>query len=221
MASRTVEAPPRSNRNARPARRSSRDLALEPRRPAPLPQEHVARIVRQCLEEGGAVEIDGLGLFRPRKEGGFDFIGRTQPKVFLAYAREDTAAVQELYGQFQQNGFDPWLDVRKLLPGQNWPRSIEQAIEISDFFVACFSRRSTAKRSRFHSELRYALDCATRLPLDGIYLIPIRLDNCPIPRQVARDFQYVDLFPNWNRGFHRIVTAMDREWTKRGAGRRK
>jgi hypothetical protein len=202
-----------------PARRPRRPRA--PRAGAglvPLRREDVAQIVRHCLDQGGSVEIDGLGLFRPRQGGGIDFLGRVQPKVFLAYAREDTAAVELLYDRLHRHGFEPWLDVRKLLPGQNWPRSIEQAIEISDFFVACFSRRSAAKRSRFHSELRYALDCATRLPLDGIYLIPIRLDDCPIPKQIARDIQYVDLFPNWDRGFQQIVTAIEREWQKRGSG---
>jgi hypothetical protein len=28
--------------------------------------------------------------------------------------------------------FNAWMDVRKLLPGQNWPRAIESAGENSD-----------------------------------------------------------------------------------------
>ena len=63
-----------------------------------------------------------------------------------------------LFQDFQNHGFDPWLDRKKLLPGQNWPRSIEEAIETSDFFVPCFSHRSVNKKGGFQAEIRYALD---------------------------------------------------------------
>ncbi len=168
----------------------------------------IARIVRKCLERGGAVEIDGLGVFRPDARGGFTFIPQVRPKVFLAYAVEDRAAAERLFDAFLGHGFDPWMDYRKLLPGQNWPRAIEQAISVSDFFVACFSSRSIPKRGHFQSELRYALDCATRLPLDEVFLIPARIDDCRVPNRVQKEFQYVDLFPDWDAGFRRIVTMI-------------
>jgi hypothetical protein len=171
----------------------------------------IARIVRRCLEKGGAVEIDGLGLFRPDTRGGFVFVPQVRPKVFLAYAVEDRAAAERLFDGFLENGFDPWMDSRKLLPGQNWPRAIEQAISVSDFFVACFSRRSIPKRGHFQSELRYALDCASCLPLDEVYLVPVRIEECRVPARVQREFQYVDLFPDWDRGFHRILTMIRKQ----------
>jgi len=170
--------------------------------------EQVARLVRRCLQHGGSVEIDGLGVFGPDSRGGFRFIAQTRPKVFLAYVQEDGAAAEKLFQDFRAAGFDPWLDRKKLLPGQNWPRSIEQAIEVCDYFVACFSSRSTGRRGRFHSELRYALDCATRVPLEEIYLIPVRLDECRVPLRVRQEWQYVDLFPDWDKGFQRVLAAI-------------
>jgi hypothetical protein len=176
----------------------------------------IARIVRNCLERGGSVEIDGLGAFRPGRRGGFIFEPRVRPKVFLAYAVEDYPAANRLYDDFLRHGFDAWLDRRKLLPGQNWPRAIEQAISVSDFFVACFSERSGGKRGNFQSELRYALDCATRLPLDQVYFIPVRLEECRVPPRISREFQYVDLFPNWESGFRRILAAVRKQLRARG-----
>ena len=67
-------------------------------------------------------------------------MAETEPQVFLAYVEEDFATVRELANGLQAAGFSPWLDKQKLLPGQNWPRSIQRAIGISDFFVPCFSR---------------------------------------------------------------------------------
>ncbi len=176
--------------------------------------EKVARLVRQALEEGAAVEIDGVGLFRPLSGGGYEFVAQSKPQVFLAYVEEDYARVHRLYQQLRAAGCEPWLDRKKLLPGQNWPRAIEQAIEISNFVLPCFSRRSACKRGHFQAELRYALDCAARLPLDDVYIIPIRLEECPVPLRIRRELQYVDLFPDWDRGLRQILDTMARQRSK-------
>jgi hypothetical protein len=175
----------------------------------------VARLVRQCLAEGASVEIDGLGTFLPDRHRGFRFQPRNRPKVFVAYVQEDAAAAERLFDDLETSGFDPWLDRRKLLPGQNWPRSIEEAISTSDFFLACFSHRSVKKKGGFQSEIRYALDCRQRLPLDEIFLIPARLDDCSVPLRIQSETQYIDLFPDWCRGFRRIIAAMHRQRRRR------
>jgi hypothetical protein len=177
----------------------------------------VARLVRQCLTEGASVEIDGLGTFLPDAQRGFRFLPRNRPKVFVAYVQEDAGAAEKLFDALEAGGFDPWLDRRKLLPGQNWPRSIDDAIDTSDFFLACFSRRSVKKKGGFQAEIRYALDCTRRVPLDEIFLIPARLDACPVPARIQREVQYIDLFPDWDRGFRRIVAAMRRQMSRHRA----
>lgn len=176
-----------------------------------LSATQLARLVRQCLAEGASVEIDGLGTFLPRSRRGFHFRPLNRPKIFVAYVQEDSAHAERLYDALEAAGFDPWLDRRKLLPGQNWPRAIENAIGTSDFFLACFSHRSVRKKGGFQAEIRYALDCTQRVPLDQIFLIPARLDACPVPLRIQRETQYIDLFPDWDRGFRRIVTAMRRQ----------
>ncbi len=170
--------------------------------------EQVALIVRRCLENGGRVDIDGLGSFLPDPGLGFAFLPQTRPKVFMAYVVEDAALADRLFGDFRAAGFDPWLDRKRLLPGQNWPRAIDQAIGVSDFFIACLSSRSVSKRGRFQAELRYALDCASRALLDEVFFIPVRLEECHVPPRIAQEFQYVDLFPDWASGFRRIVRVM-------------
>jgi hypothetical protein len=174
---------------------------------------HLAQIVIRGVSAGREVEIDGLGTFRP-DERGFRF-EPPPPRVFLAYGREDLEAVSRLYDHLQAGNFGPWMDVRRLLPGQNWPRAIENAIESADFFLPCFSTRSVARKGGFQAELRYALECARRVPLDNIYLVPVRLDDCKIPRVIQREFQYLDLFPDWPRGLSRLTTALRREMERR------
>jgi hypothetical protein len=176
----------------------------------------VARLVKRCLEEGSSVEIDGLGVFRSIGKGGYDFIAETRPPVFLAYAVEDSPHVELLFAMLRNNGFEPWMDRKKLMPGQNWPRAIERAIDVSSYFIACLSRQSVCKRGQFQAELRYALQCARRTPLGEIFFIPLRLDDCPVPAEIALDHQWVDMFPEWNAGVERVVAVMRHQERQRG-----
>jgi hypothetical protein len=175
----------------------------------------LAQVVVRGLARGQSVEIDGLGIFHPDPACGCRFEARTLAQVFVAYAKEDRPAAQRLYGELSAAGFSPWMDVAHLLPGQNWPRAIESAIETSDFFIACFSENAVGKRGGFQAEIRYALDCARRVPLDEIYLIPVRLDDCRVPCRIHNELQYVDLFPDWTRGVRRLIGMLQREAQRR------
>jgi hypothetical protein len=172
-------------------------------------------VVLRSLAAGESVEIDGLGVFHPDAARIFRFEPKRLPRVFLAYVEEDRAPVLHLFDALEDDGFTPWMDVRKLLPGQNWPRAIEAAIETSDFFVACFSENSVSKKGGFQAEVRYALDCARQVPLDQIFIVPLRLDGCRVPRAIQRDYQYVDLYPDWSRGLERLRHMMRQESARR------
>src|SRR5437763_11890236 len=119
--------------------------------------EHLARVVIRSLVAGKPLEIEGLGIFHPDAVRGFRFEPRTPPQVFIAYVKEDEPEAARLYADLEAVGFGPWMDVRRLLPGQNWPGAIERAIERSDFFVACFSSHSVKKKGGFQAEIRTAL----------------------------------------------------------------
>ena len=177
--------------------------------------EALARVVARGIARSNIVEIDGLGVFYPDGRHGLRFEPVHEPQVFLAYVKEDEEVAGRLYGDLEAAGFRPWMDVRKLLPGQNWPRAIEGAIEISDFFVACFSANSVDKRGGFQAEIRYALDCARRVPLEDIFIVPVRLDACRVPRSIQRELQYIDLFRNWEAGVEALTLTMRREIARR------
>jgi hypothetical protein len=171
------------------------------------PEHQLAQIAIRGLARGKVIEIDGLGVFHPDAVHGCRFEPRP-PQVFVAYVQEDRRTAERIYQGLESAGFSPWMDVRKLLPGQNWPRAIENAIEASVFFVACFSGHSVNKWGGFQAEIRYALDCARRVPLDEIFLVPVRLDSCRVPRSIQRELQYIDLFPDWERGIRRLIATM-------------
>jgi len=67
--------------------------------------------------------------------------------------------------------------------------------------------------------LRYALECARQLPLDEIFLVPVRLSACRLPGAIAREYQYVDLLPDWSRGIRRLLATMRKEVERRASAR--
>ena len=180
--------------------------------PAMSPREQILTIVRRALDRGQTVEIDGLGTFRPKDHGHGAAAMNWSPGPSRRCSWRTWRRIWRWRGGCgtgsRRPGCAPWMDKDKLLPGQNWPRAIRRAVEISDAFVACFSPRSIAKRGQFHNELRWALECAQLLPLEATFLVPVRFEACAVPRRIAEQVQYVDLFPDWDAGVKKVVRAV-------------
>jgi hypothetical protein len=64
-------------------------------------------------------------------------------KVFLSYAREDQAQVEEYYDLLLAERFKPWMDVKKILPGQNWEHEIDRALKEANVIIAWLSNNSS------------------------------------------------------------------------------
>jgi len=125
--------------------------------------------------------------------------------VFFSYAREDRAAVQELADRLWQDGFLTWLDVKELLPGDDWRTRIEAAVERSDHVLVFLSETRTKKAGYVQRELRYALEQQQLRPLGARFIIPIRLDPCDPPREL-RHIQWLD---RWEEGaYDRLKNAL-------------
>ena len=115
-------------------------------------------------------------------------------RVFLCHASQDKSGVRELYNHFLAEGWiDPWLDEGKLLPGQDWRTTIEEAVESSDVVIICLSKNSVNKEGFVQKELRYAREISLEKPDGTIFLIPLRLDDCDVPRGL-RFIQWTDYF---------------------------
>jgi TIR domain len=173
--------------------------------------EELARMIQRSLKRSKLVEVEGLGVFARSNSGEISFEHSKRSRIFIAYATEDREAAERLFDELTAHGLYAWMDRRKLLPGQDWPHRIEDAIASSDFFIACFSSKSVKKRGGFQTDLRHALLCASSVPLDDVFLIPVRLDECRLPIRIQREMQYVDLFPDWVSGFERVLQIIDRQ----------
>ena len=127
--------------------------------------------------------------------------------IFLCHAREDRFKAREVYDWLFANRYAPWLDAVDLLPGQNWEREIEKAIERCAAIMICLTRESISKTGYVQREIALALELATRRPEGAIFVIPARLEECEVPRRLQH-LQWVDLFQSDGKDLLRKTLAL-------------
>jgi hypothetical protein len=128
--------------------------------------------------------------------------------VFISYAREDSNAAKRLYEDLKKANLNPWLDKESILPGQNWENEIRKAIKNSTYFIALLSSNSVDKRGFVQKEFKFGLEVLDEVPESRIFVIPTRLNECNIPYEKLKKYQYVDLFPNWTEGVEKILRSV-------------
>ena len=114
-------------------------------------------------------------------------------KVFISYAKEDRKEVLELSYKLQFEGYHTWIDEHSLLPGQDWQAEIEDSIAESDVILVCLSNTSVSKKGYIQKEMKLAIDSADLMPEGSIFIIPVRLDDCEMPKKLQK-LHWVDVF---------------------------
>jgi TIR domain len=134
--------------------------------------------------------------------------------VFVSYAREDRKQAREIYLQLVKAGFSAWIDETELAGGENWEVRIRDTISSSRVFLACLSSRAVSKRGYVQAELKQALKVLELVPEEFVFIIPVRLDPCTVPRSLAT-FHSVDYFER--NGRSQLLKAVARQIPKAAA----
>jgi formylglycine-generating enzyme required for sulfatase activity len=122
--------------------------------------------------------------------------------------------VRKLHRYLKQRGVEPWLDELDLLPGENWEVEIPNAIFSSDVILVCLSKNSVDKEGYVQKEISFALDKALEKPEGTIFIVPVKLELCDVPKRLNR-FQWVDLFrPD---GYKRLMLGLQKRASGLGA----
>jgi eukaryotic-like serine/threonine-protein kinase len=127
-------------------------------------------------------------------------------RVFLCHASQDKPAVWKMYRFLKQRGVQPWLDQADLLPGQNWEVEIPKALFASDVILVCLSKNSVNKEGFVQKEISFALDKALEKPEGAIFIIPVKLEECDVPRRLGM-YQWVDYYRTDGR--KRLLRGLD------------
>lgn len=110
-------------------------------------------------------------------------------KVFISYAAEDFEYAEKLYDFLKATEFDPWMDKKKLLPGQKFDFFIQHELKNAHFLILLLSDISVTKRGYIQKEFKTALKYWEEKLIDDIYLIPLKIDACEVPIELSQ-FQW-------------------------------
>lgn len=139
--------------------------------------------------------------------------GQNRPlRVFLCHASDDKEAIRALYRALSYQGINVWFDEEKLLPGQHWQREIPEALYKSDVIIVCLSKSAITKEGYIQREIGYALDAAKEKPDGTIFLIPVKIEECDVPKQLSH-LQWSNLFYKFgvfeNRDYEKLISSLD------------
>jgi DNA-binding response OmpR family regulator len=121
--------------------------------------------------------------------------GETPADIFISYARTDENTVRSIYKTLLNKKHRPWMDIHSIRGGENWFRAINKAIDECEIFLAVLSNNSVSRRGVIQKELKKAMDKWEGMLPDDIYILPLRIDDCPIP-ELLKDLHVID----WDTG---------------------
>jgi hypothetical protein len=138
-----------------------------------------------------------------------------QLKIFLCHGSEDKYLVRTVYDKLEKDGFNPWLDERDILGGQDWDLEIRRAVRNSDAILVFLSNTSVSKSGYVQKEIKLALDAADEKPEGSIFIIPVKLNDCIIPDRLSR-WQWIDFGTvDW---YDRVKQALSELQSESGSG---
>ena len=130
---------------------------------------------------------------------------REKRSIFIVYSREDLDAARQLYKDLKDRGFNPWLDVEEILPGEVWRESVLRALEKSAVAIVLISENLSKKRGFVWKEVKAALEVLQEREPGKSPVIPVRLTDTKVPIRLSH-IQWVDLFRE--DGLDRLETSL-------------
>jgi hypothetical protein len=98
--------------------------------------------------------------------------------VFISYAREDLAAVQQIKAGLEEAGITTWFDIDRLEGGDDYDRKIQRNIARCSYFIPVISHNTERRHEGyFRREWSYALDRARNMADGALFILPVALDG--------------------------------------------
>jgi hypothetical protein len=123
-------------------------------------------------------------------------------RVFISYSRKDIEFVRRLADSLQQAGYDVWWDISDLQGGDNWVRTIEEAVRSSRYVLVVLSPHAVAS-DWVRKEYSFTLGLRKKI-------VPVMLQQCDIPLALT-DINYVDFTgPDYLANVRKLLEAFNK-----------
>jgi hypothetical protein len=121
-------------------------------------------------------------------------------QVFISYKSEFLTFAQDVQGHLHDWGYQTWLDVDKVRPGEYFRHKIQEGLDTSDVLLMVLTDEAQKSREVM-AEVDYFLDEA-RKPV-----IPLRHQEFK-PLYIFVSIQYIDFVTDRNSGFQRLKARL-------------
>jgi predicted nucleotide-binding protein len=135
---------------------------------------------------------------------GFLRADRAGAHVFICHASEDKAAARSLASAMTRLGAEVWFDEWEIRVGESIVQKINDALGMVSHLIVLLSQNSIDK-PWVQKEMSAAL--MRQLSREGIFVLPLRLDDCPIPPILA-DIKYADGRNGMDRALAELELAL-------------
>ena len=128
---------------------------------------------RRKVAAGAALAASGARFVPPERE-------MADRAVFISYAREDLAAVQQLKAGLDAAGITAWFDMDRLESGDDFARKIRGNIARCSYFIPVISA-TTQRRVEgwFRREWNWAVDRTEGMAAGARFILPVCIDDTP------------------------------------------
>jgi hypothetical protein len=98
--------------------------------------------------------------------------------VFISYARDDLAAVQQIKAGLEAAGITTWFDMDRLEAGDDYDRKIRRNIAGCSYFIPVVSATTQRRQEGyFRREWSYAIDRARNMADEALFILPVCVDS--------------------------------------------
>ena len=108
--------------------------------------------------------------------------------VFISYAREDLAAVQQIKAGLEAAGITTWFDIDRLEVGDDYDRKIQRNVARCSYFIPVVSATTQRRlEGYFRREWSYAMDRARNMADGALYILPVSIDATTVAEALVPD----------------------------------
>jgi len=108
--------------------------------------------------------------------------------VFISYAREDLAAVQQIKAGLEAAGITTWFDVDRLEGGDDYDRKIQRNIARCSYFIPVVSATTQRRlEGYFRREWSYAMDRVRNMADGALFILPVSIDSTTAAEALVPD----------------------------------
>jgi TIR domain/SIR2-like domain len=108
--------------------------------------------------------------------------------VFISYAREDLAAVQQIKAGLEAAGITTWFDIDRLEVGDDYDRKIQRNIARCSYFIPVVSVTTQRRlEGYFRREWSYAMDRVRNMADGALFILPVSIDTTSAAEALVPD----------------------------------